>query len=93
MDNGHSFDQVLFYGNEGLLFQFELLLFCVVVCLSGNFLLAIVVVGLTYKVRIVNYFECAFNNEPLFQLLKVLIATATKHNLASKTLIDKRFLM
>lgn len=50
MDNGHAFDEVLFYGSESLLVQFELMLFAVVICFSGCFLTAIVVVGLTYKV-------------------------------------------
>lgn len=50
MDNGHSFDEVLFYGSEALLFQFELVLFAVVICFSDSFLTAILVVGLTYRV-------------------------------------------
>ncbi|XP_058453629.1 meckelin [Malaya genurostris] len=49
IDNGHSFDQVLFYGNESTFFQLELALFLLVVLLSDNFLLAIVVVGVVYK--------------------------------------------
>lgn len=49
MDNGH-FDEVLFYGSEFLLFQIEILLFSVVICLSGSFILAIVLVGLMFKV-------------------------------------------
>lgn len=51
MDNGHSFDEVLFYGSESLIVQFELMLFVVVICLSGCFLTATVIVGLTYKVN------------------------------------------
>lgn len=50
MDN-HSFDDVLFYGSEFLLVQFELMLFAVVVALSGCFLTATVVTGLVYKVN------------------------------------------
>lgn len=49
IDNGHSFDQILFYGNEGIFFQVELLLFCCVVLLTGNYLLALVVIGIVYK--------------------------------------------
>uniref|UniRef100_A0AAG5CYX8 Meckelin n=1 Tax=Anopheles atroparvus TaxID=41427 RepID=A0AAG5CYX8_ANOAO len=49
IDNGHSFDQILFYGNESIFFQVELLLFCCVVLLSGNYLLAIVVIGVVFK--------------------------------------------
>ncbi|XP_035893004.1 meckelin [Anopheles stephensi] len=49
IDNGHSFDQILFNGNESIFFQVELLLFCCVVLLTGNYLLAIVVIGIVYK--------------------------------------------
>ncbi|XP_053680358.1 meckelin [Anopheles nili] len=49
IDNGHSFDQILFYGNEGIFFQVELLLFCCVVLLTENYLLAIIVIGIAYK--------------------------------------------
>ncbi|XP_058120267.1 meckelin [Anopheles ziemanni] len=49
IDNGHSFDQILFYGNEGIFFQVELLLFCCVVLLSGNYLSAIIVIGIVFK--------------------------------------------
>ncbi|XP_052890600.1 meckelin [Anopheles moucheti] len=57
IDNGHSFDQILFNGNEGIFFQVELLLFCCVVLLTGNYLLAIVVIGIVYKCfeMIMNY--------------------------------------
>lgn len=51
IDNGHSFDEVLFYGSEFLLVQFELMLFAAVVCVSGCFLTATIVVGLTYTVN------------------------------------------
>lgn len=49
IDNGHSFDQVLFYGNEWTFFQLELALFLSVVLLSNDYLVAIVVVGIVYK--------------------------------------------
>ncbi|XP_062554627.1 meckelin isoform X2 [Armigeres subalbatus] len=49
IDNGHSFDQVLFYGNEWTFFQLELALFLLVVLLSNDYLLAIIVVGIVYK--------------------------------------------
>uniref|UniRef100_A0A182QLK9 Meckelin n=1 Tax=Anopheles farauti TaxID=69004 RepID=A0A182QLK9_9DIPT len=49
IDNGHSFDQILFNGNEGIFFQVELLLFCCVVLLTGNYLLAILLIGIVYK--------------------------------------------
>ncbi|XP_059621814.1 meckelin [Phlebotomus argentipes] len=75
VDNAHSFDEVLFYGSEQLFFQFELILFTFIVGISHNFLLAIILVGIVYK------------------LLKFIMNLSTKHNLAKKTLIDKRFLM
>ncbi|XP_041763768.1 meckelin-like [Anopheles merus] len=49
IDNGHSFDQILFNGNESIFLQVELLLFCCVVLLTGNYLLGIVVIGIVYK--------------------------------------------
>ncbi|XP_055605729.1 meckelin [Uranotaenia lowii] len=49
IDNGHSFDQVLFYGNETIFFQLELALFLLVLLLSGSYLVAIVAVGVVYK--------------------------------------------
>ncbi|XP_058824301.1 meckelin isoform X2 [Topomyia yanbarensis] len=57
IDNGHSFDQVLFYGNESVFFQQELALFLLVVLLSNDFLIAIVVVGILYKLfeMVMNY--------------------------------------
>ncbi|KAM9805983.1 meckelin isoform 3-T3 [Syngnathus typhle] len=44
-DEGHSFADVLFYGNEGTLLIFDMLFFCVVDLASQNFVLAAV---LTY---------------------------------------------
>ncbi|XP_021707577.1 meckelin [Aedes aegypti] len=49
IDNGHSFDQVLFYGNEWTFFQLELALFLSVVLISNDYLMAVVVVGIVYK--------------------------------------------
>ncbi|EDS39735.1 conserved hypothetical protein [Culex quinquefasciatus] len=49
IDNGHSFDQVLFYGNESIFFQLELALFIMVVLLTNDYLWATVVVGVVYK--------------------------------------------
>lgn len=51
MDHKHTFDEVLFYGSECLLVQFELMLFAVSICLFENFLASVVVVGITYQVR------------------------------------------
>ncbi|KAK6982489.1 Meckelin [Biomphalaria glabrata] len=39
-DNGHSFDNVLFYGNELMLLIFDVLLFCIVDLIFTNFVLA-----------------------------------------------------
>lgn len=54
LDNGHSFDNVLFYGNEMLLFMLELLLFICIIVICGNFLFAILFVGIVYEVRLSN---------------------------------------
>ena len=42
-DNGHSFDQVLFFGQESTLMTFDLLLFVVVDMAANNFILAAVI--------------------------------------------------
>ncbi|KAI0219965.1 Meckelin [Lamellibrachia satsuma] len=39
-DNGHSFDNVLFFGNETTLIIFEILLFCLIDVILHNFVLA-----------------------------------------------------
>ncbi|RZF41616.1 hypothetical protein LSTR_LSTR000330 [Laodelphax striatellus] len=44
-DNGNSFDNVLFYGNEATLVSFDLITFCFVEVLSQNYLLAAIVTG------------------------------------------------
>lgn len=97
MDNGHSFVDVLFYGSEFLLFQVEILLFSVVICLSGSFNLAIVLVGLTYKVRSWGWeYGVGLAHNLIFspnQVLQLTMQTASKYNLARKTLIDNRFLI
>ncbi|KAL8605996.1 hypothetical protein ACOMHN_040495 [Nucella lapillus] len=46
-DNGHSFDQVLFYGNEISLILLDILLFCVVDLIWQNYLLDGVIVFLS----------------------------------------------
>lgn len=51
IDNGHSFDKVLFYGNEFLLATFELMLFCLVVILTDDFMFSILIIGITFKVN------------------------------------------
>lgn len=51
LDSGHSFDNSLFYGNENLLVQFELMIFLVVTIISENFLIAIIIVGAINQVR------------------------------------------
>ncbi|XP_074646221.1 meckelin-like isoform X2 [Tubulanus polymorphus] len=42
-DDGHSFDHVLFYGNESTLLTFDIFLFCVVDLISQNFILAAII--------------------------------------------------
>lgn len=53
MDNGHSFDSILFYGNEQLLFQIEILLFICIIIISGNCLFAILFLGIASQVNII----------------------------------------
>uniref|UniRef100_A0A336LUV8 CSON013682 protein n=1 Tax=Culicoides sonorensis TaxID=179676 RepID=A0A336LUV8_CULSO len=50
IDNGHSFDKVLFYGNEFLLATFELMLFCLILILTDDFLFSILIVGISFKI-------------------------------------------
>lgn len=58
MDNGHSFDNVLFYGNEQLFFQIEIMLFITIIVISGNFLFAMLFVGIAHQV--INIFASHF---------------------------------
>ncbi|ESO89760.1 hypothetical protein LOTGIDRAFT_192673 [Lottia gigantea] len=74
-DNGHSFDQVLFYGNELTLILFDILMFCMVDYAAQDFVLAGV---LTYLVS---------------ELITMARTIGGKKNLASKTLVDDRFLI
>ncbi|KAL7039251.1 hypothetical protein ACKWTF_009846 [Chironomus riparius] len=48
-DNGHSFDKVLFYGNENSIFGFEYLLFIFLLFVTGNFLIATLSIGIIFK--------------------------------------------
>ncbi|KAJ1524437.1 hypothetical protein ONE63_010934 [Megalurothrips usitatus] len=50
VDNGHSFDSVLFYGNEWTLLTFDLMLFSFVDLLCSDYLLAAIVTGLVAQV-------------------------------------------
>ncbi|GAB0088742.1 Meckelin [Sergentomyia squamirostris] len=50
VDNEHSFDEILFYGSEFLLFQFEIILFTFIVAITHNFLLAGITVGVVYQI-------------------------------------------
>lgn len=63
IDNGHSFDNVLFYGNELTLFSMDLTVFCFFQVLTGDFLLSAIVTALVAKVSVIKY----FNLEPLKQ--------------------------
>lgn len=64
MDNGHSFDSILFYGNEQLLFQIEILLFLSLIIISGNFLFAILLLGIASEV---NKISKPFNQQEFCQ--------------------------
>ncbi|KAK9497063.1 hypothetical protein O3M35_004443 [Rhynocoris fuscipes] len=48
-DNGHSFDNVLFYGNEFVLFTFNLVVFCFFEIFFQNYLISAVITGLFDK--------------------------------------------
>lgn len=48
--DGHSFDKVLFYGNENSIFGFEFLLYTFLLFTTGSFLIAILTVGIVFKV-------------------------------------------
>lgn len=61
-DNGHSFDKVLFYGNESTLFGFEFLLFMFILYLSGNYLVAILSIGIVFKIVSIVITHLAKNN-------------------------------
>ncbi|XP_053875153.1 meckelin isoform X1 [Malaclemys terrapin pileata] len=74
-DEGHSFSDVLFYGNEATLLIFDILFFSVVDLASQSFILAAV---LTYL------------QQEIFRFIR---NTAGQKNLASKTLVDERFLI
>lgn len=54
-DNGHSFDNVLYYGNEFRLFTFDLIVFSFVEILSQDFLFAAVITVLFNEVSIYIY--------------------------------------
>lgn len=54
-DDSHSFSDVLYYGNEGVLLIFDTLFFCVVDLGSQNFILAAVLTYLQQLVSICVY--------------------------------------
>ncbi|XP_053104863.1 meckelin isoform X1 [Hemicordylus capensis] len=74
-DEGHSFSDVLYYGNEATLLIFDMLFFAIVDIATQSFVLAAV---LTYL------------QEEIFRFIR---NTVGQKNLASKTLVDERFLI
>ncbi|XP_062987006.1 meckelin isoform X2 [Elgaria multicarinata webbii] len=74
-DEGHSFSDVLYYGNEAILLIFDMLFFAIVDMATQNFVLAAV---LTYL------------QQEIFRFIR---NTVGQKNLASKTLVDERFLI
>ncbi|NXL56718.1 MKS3 protein, partial [Chordeiles acutipennis] len=74
-DEGHSFSDVLYYGNEAMLLIFDILFFSVVDLGSQSFVLAAI---LTYL------------QQEIFRFIR---NTLGRKNLASKTLVDERFLI
>jgi len=57
LDGGHSFDNVLLYGNEFTLAVFDIIVFCFVEILLHDFLLAAVVTACCAQVSGLNKFE------------------------------------
>lgn len=53
VDNGHSFDNVLFYGNELTLFSMDLMVFCFFQVVTSDFLLSAIITALIAKVSTV----------------------------------------
>ncbi|KAM6318772.1 meckelin [Aegotheles albertisi] len=74
-DEGHSFSDVLYYGNETTLLIFDILFFSIVDLASQSFVLAAI---LTYL------------QQEIFRFIR---NTLGQKNLASKTLVDRRFLI
>uniref|UniRef100_A0A8D0HDF1 Transmembrane protein 67 n=1 Tax=Sphenodon punctatus TaxID=8508 RepID=A0A8D0HDF1_SPHPU len=74
-DEGYSFSDVIYYGNEATLLIFDMLFFSVVDIASQSFVLAAV---LTYL------------QQEIFRFIR---NTVGQKNLASKTLVDERFLI
>ncbi|XP_053251610.1 meckelin isoform X2 [Podarcis raffonei] len=74
-DEGHSFSDVLYYGNEATLLIFDMLFFTIVDMATQSFVLAAV---LTYL------------QQEIFRFIR---NTVGQKNLASKTLVDERFLI
>ncbi|NXW16104.1 MKS3 protein, partial [Circaetus pectoralis] len=74
-DEGHSFSDVLYYGNETTLLIFDILFFSIVDLASQSFVLAAI---LTYL------------QQEIFRFIR---NTLGQKNLASKTLVDERFLI
>ncbi|XP_072855213.2 meckelin [Pogona vitticeps] len=74
-DEGHSFSDVLYYGNEATLLTFDMLFFTIVDMATQSFVLAAV---LTYL------------QQEIFRFIR---NTVGQKNLASKTLVDERFLI
>lgn len=56
VDDGHSFDQVIFYGNECTLVIFDLMMLSFFFVLTGNIVFAGICTGLLIKVC--NYNDC-----------------------------------
>ncbi|NXS10081.1 MKS3 protein, partial [Neodrepanis coruscans] len=74
-DEGHSFSDILYYGNETTLLIFDILFFSIVDLASQSFVLAAI---LTYL------------QQEIFRFIR---NTFGQKNLASKTLVDERFLI
>lgn len=101
-DKAHSFSDVLFYGNEATLLIFDTLFFCVVDLGSQSFVLASVLTFAQQMVSICHshsLLRCDQKDHMwMFPMTCLQIFRSIRHrlgrrNLATKTLVDPRFLI
>lgn len=101
-DKAHSFSDVLFYGNEATLLIFDTLFFCVVDLGSQSFVLAAVLTFAQQMVSVRQSLSLLSSNRPHlsegFFMSSVQVFRSIRHrlgrrNLATKTLVDPRFLI
>lgn len=60
LDSGHSFDNVLFYGNDFALFQYELMIFVWIFVMTNSYIAGILGVAGFQQVQIASFFLSNF---------------------------------